>query len=151
MGLNTLPHEPLFLLLLTGLRVPIACSIMGWWRSILRTDATGTLDSSPLILDATSPLNNNILDYPPPPERPPGPYPLSLPAHALSIFLWSPLRLLLALSLPATISDGGHQSPTCTPSRLTTSLCLAAPNCLPDVPMIEGLPRPTCAADSTWE
>ena len=77
---------------MVGLRAPIARSIMGWWHSIPQREATETLDSVPLILDATFPLNNNLLGPPV--------LPLRESARALPPFLARACTLSLPMATP---------------------------------------------------
>ena len=117
-----------------------------------RAAATSSLDSVPLYVKwLLSPLAIIIMVPLSPPPRFHLGHPPPLPAHSLSLLLWPPLRLRLVFSFLATISNG-HQPPSaCLPSRLNAGWCLAAPGCLTSVPLLESLPRPTCAADTTWE
>ena len=125
---------------------------MGWWRSSLWTEATGTLDSVPLILDATSPFNNNrLVPCVTPLWESARALPPPFPAHTLYLLLWPLLRLCLLLISTTTISDGDQQAPACPPSQLTSDQCIAAPDFLPDVLVIENLPHPTCADGSIGE
>ena len=142
----------LYILPLEWSPCPHSILIVGLWCPILQTDATGTLDSLPLILGDNFTQCNN------PPRSPCPPSNITLPPYLEHSYTLSSSSGLPSVSSRRWVlrtpsaAVNLHWMATCLPPDwIPADAWLDTPDCLPDVPAPESLPRSTCAAGSTWK